>query len=264
MKLAAILRIKDQILTIDECMSKLSTIADDIIVVDNGSTDGTLDAYGAYPKIRKVLHTVGFDEGRDKIMVLNEAKKLDPEWILWIDADEIFEKHFTREIAERYMRSKYNRVVFRMCNFWLDRVHCRYDGPYYLYTLHPQRSMWRNMPSAYFIDKKIHNGDIRGVPGKTFISAYRLKHYGYSDPEKMRQKRELYMKTDPNGSRDYPDLDPNKPFKSFVFREFQSPILNDAYILFYKYACNIVWLVLRVRLKLEKILSRRAFHIKPS
>lgn len=254
MKLAAILRIKDQILTIDECLAKLSELSDEIIIVDNGSTDGTLETYQKYPKVRTVLRTEGFDEGRDKVMLLEEAKKSDPDWILWIDADEVFEKQFTRKAIEGYMHSTYNRIAFRMCNFWLDRVHCRYDGPYFVYTLHPQRSMWRNLPSAYFIDKKIHNGDIQGVPGPVYLSPYRIKHFGFIDVDKMRKKRDLYLKTDPHTSRNYLDLDPDKPFKSFTFREFGSASLNFVYVLFYKYFCNLIWLFARIYYKLRKLL----------
>ena len=105
MNLVAILRIKDQAATIDECLSKLSKLADQIIVLDNGSTDGTLEAYRRYPKIVNILHTTGFNEGRDKIMLLDEAKKSKADWILWIDADEIFEEHMTRKVMESYMRS---------------------------------------------------------------------------------------------------------------------------------------------------------------
>src|SRR6185312_7243724 len=97
MKLTAVLRIKDQILTIDDCMTKLSELADDIIIVDGESTDGTVEAYKKYPKIKKVITLAGFDEGRDKNLLIEEARKLNPDWILWIDADEIFEKHFTRK-----------------------------------------------------------------------------------------------------------------------------------------------------------------------
>lgn len=254
LKLAAILRIKDQIATIDECLTKLSEIVDVIIVLDNGSTDGTLEAYKKYPKVVKILQTVGFDEGRDKIMLLEEAKRTNADWIVWLDADEVFEKHFTREVAEKYMRSKHNRVVFRMCNFWMNRTDCRYDGNYYLYTLHPQRSMWRNLPSAYFKNQKIHNGDILGVPGKPHLSIYRLKHYGYADPKKALEKMALYQKVDPNGSRNYDSLiNPKHSYKTFRFREFKNAFIHYLYIVFYKYACNVLWFVERIRLRLLRL-----------
>lgn len=253
MKLCAILRIKNQIDTIDECMSKLSEIVDSIIVLDNGSSDGTLEKYAQYPKISRVLQTEGFDEGRDKIMLLESAKEIDPDWILWIDADEVFEKYFTREVAEGYMKSKYDRVTFRMCNFWLSKKRCRYDKEYYLYTLHPQRSMWRNMPGTYFKNMKIHNGDIQGVTGKTYISPYRLKHYGYVDRKKIEEKVKIYTAADINKSRDYKNtIGSIDYYKTFTFVEFDNRMLNVLYIYFYKYACNTLWFVERARLKIFK------------
>lgn len=252
MKLVAILRIKDQILTINDCFLKLSEIVDEIVVLDNGSTDGTLEVYSQFPKVITILHTVGFDEGRDKILLLEEAKKRNPDWILWIDADEIFENHFTREVAEAYMNSNYNRIVFRMCNFWLSHTQCRYDSEYYLYTLHPQRSMWRNVDSAYFKNLVIHNGDIQGVPGKPYLSPYRIKHFGYADKKKIEDKLKIYREADKNKSRDYDKTSPDLPYKTFTFYEFNSAFGNFLYIIFYKYFLNFLWIVERLRLKLVK------------
>ncbi|MBX4195815.1 glycosyltransferase family 2 protein [Candidatus Parcubacteria bacterium] len=253
MKLTAILRIKNQMLTIDECLTKLSELADEIIVLDNGSTDGTLDAYKKYPKVKKILHTVGFDEGRDKIMLLSEAKKSGADWIIWTDGDEIFEKHMTRKVMEGYMDSKYNRIVFRMCNFWLSKERCRYDHEYYLYTLHPQRSMWRNMESAYFKNLVIHNGDIQGVPGRPYLSPYRLKHYGYVYKDKILEKMKTYISADKDKGRDYKaTIDPELNFKSFRYYEFDNEFLNYLYINLYKYILNFLWIVERLRLKLKQ------------
>jgi FkbM family methyltransferase len=254
MKLVAILRIKNQIQTIDECMEKLTELVDEIVVLDNGSTDGTSEAYKKYSKITKILNTVGFDEGRDKIMLLEEAKKTNPDWILWIDADEVFEKHLTREVLESYMRSKHNRIVFRMCNFWLSRERCRYDSEYYLYTLHPQRSMWRNVESAYFKNLVIHNGDIQGVPGKPFLSPYRIKHYGYVYKDKILEKMRIYSDADKDRGRDYKStIDPELKFKSFKFHEYNNKFLNYIYIIFYKYILNVLWIAERMRLKIKKL-----------
>ena len=255
MKLVAILRIKNQIDTIDECIAKLSTFADEIIVLDNGSTDGTLEAYTRHPKITTVLTTVGFDEGRDKILLLEEAKKKNPDWILWCDADEVFENHFTRGVVEKYMGSKYNRITFRMCNFWLSRERCRYDSEYFLYTLHPQRSMWRNMESAYFKNLVIHNGDIMGVSGKTLLSPYRIKHYGYVDKKKIEEKLAIYRAADKSDKRDYDKTSPELPYKTFRFYEFNNYSVNFAYILIYKYTANVIWILYRIKLKLKKLYS---------
>ncbi len=253
MKLVGILRIKDQIKIIDACLSKLSQIVDELIIIDNGSTDGTLEAYKKYPKIVQILYTTGYDEGRDKIMLHEEAKKRNPDWIIWTDADEVFEDHFTREVVEGYMNSKYNRITFRMCNFWLSYERCRYDDQYYLYNLHPQRSMWRNEEGAYFRNRKLHNGDIMGVPGKTFVSPYRLKHYGYVDKKEMQMKLDRYLANDQGQDRDYIRfINPSFPSKTYKYREYKNQFINKAYILFYKYLCNILWLAERLRLKIVK------------
>jgi glycosyltransferase involved in cell wall biosynthesis len=254
MKLVAILRIKDQILTIEDCFSKLSTLVDEIVVVDNGSTDGTLEAYKKYPKVVRVLETVGFNEGRDKIMAHEEAKKRNPDWILWIDGDEVFENHFNRKILDGYMNSHYNRITFRMCNFWLSQKRCRYDGEYYLYTLHPQRSMWRNIESAYFKDLVIHNGDIQGVTGASYISPYRIKHYGYVYKQKIEEKMKVYAEADKDEGRDYmKTLEGTISYKTFRFFEFNNVFINLLYIYFYKYICNALWLIKRIQNKIQKL-----------
>jgi glycosyltransferase involved in cell wall biosynthesis len=257
MKITAILRIKDEILYGSRCLEKLSELVDDIIVLDNGSTDGTLEMYKKFPKIKKVLQTVGFDEGRDKCLLLEEAKKDNPDWILWTDADEVFENNFTRQDIDRYMSSGFNRIVFRMCNFWLSESHCRYDGEWYLYSLHPQRSMWRNLPETYFVNKKIHNGDIQGLSGKSFLSPFRLKHFGYSNRDKIKKKYETYIKEDTSGTRSYSNINPDAPAKTFYFREYKNQLANLFYIQFYKLLLNILWVIERLRLKIVKKINVR-------
>src|SRR3989338_4657800 len=179
MKLIGVMHVKDSIRTIDECLTKLSSLVDEIIIVDNGSTDGTLEANKKFPKIAKLLYTEGYHGGRDVRLLLEEAKKRNPDWIILIDSDEVFERYFTRDIIEKYMRSRYTRVTFRMYNFWLSKKKFRIDRDWLFYTLEPQRQMFRNLPGIYYQDIKVHYGHIQGITGSIYVSPYRIKHYGY-------------------------------------------------------------------------------------
>lgn len=251
MKLLAILRIKDEKLVIRECLTKLSELVDEIVILDNGSTDGTLDIYSEFNKIVKLIKTFGYHEGRDKCLLLKEAQKRKPDWIIWIDGDEIFEKNLTRKEIEKYMNSKHNRIKFRMCNFWLNKKNCRIDGNYYLYTLHPQRSMWRNTGVEYFKNAKMHNGDIRGVEGREYISPFRIKHFGYVDKDKIQRKFDTYKLEDKEDKRNYDELiNPEYHGVIFRFKEFNNPAINLLYIISYKYICNLLWILLKIKRKI--------------
>lgn len=241
MKLVAILRVKDEILIIRECLTKLSELADEIIILDNGSTDGTLECFPEFPKIIKILKTEGYHDGRDRCWLLEEAKKRNPDWILLIDGDEVFENLFTRQVVEKYMQSRYNQISFKLCHFWLGKTHCRIDGPFFAYSMGVQRSMWRNLAGTYFSSKKMHPGNIRGITGKTLISPYRVKHYGYLNKEKMVKKYQTYLKEDDGcEGRKYTPLDPEAKILKYRFREFQNRHFNLLYISAYKYLTNLL------------------------
>lgn len=254
MKLVAMLRIKNQILTIRECLNRLNDLVDEIVIVDNGSTDGTLEVYKEYKKIKAVKHTKGFDEGRDKIMVHELAKTRDPDWILWIDADEVFEDALTRKNLEKYMsNSKLNVVWFRLYHFWGQKKKFRIDGPWLKYTAFPQRMMWRNIKSAYFRDWKFHNGGIMGVPGNHITSHFRLKHFGYVYPEQLKNKKKTYTKL-----KKHPMSIKTLPFKSTcilqtTFIESQNQLLNRVIQKF----IDIFFLVIEKNYQLLNLLKNR-------
>ena len=240
MKLVAILRVKDEILCVRDCFSKLSELVDEIVILDNGSTDGTIEAFDKFDKIVKIIHTEGYHEGRDKCLLLEEAKKRNPDWILWIDGDEIFEKNFTRSVIDEYMESKYNKILFKLCHFWLSKEYFRINGPLFAYTVGPQRSMWRNAPDTHFSSRKMHNGDIRGINGPFYVSPYRLKHYGCVNKEKMKEKYDRYKAVDDTGERNYEHMNPDARAIRLKFREFDNYFVNLIYISIYKYITNII------------------------
>lgn len=227
MKLVAMLRVKNQILTIRECLNRLVDLVDEIVVVDNGSTDGTLGVYSQYPEIVAVKQTKGFDEGRDKIMAHSLAKSRNPDWILWIDADEVFEDSLTRDVLHNYMADEsLGAVWFRLYHFWGGKTHFRIDGRWLKYTAAPQRMMWRETGKEYFRDMKFHNGGIMGVEKRRITSSYRLKHFGYVYPDQLKAKEDTYGKlsNDPMAVKTMP-MD-TKGMILVRFLEIKNPVIN--------------------------------------
>jgi len=70
--------------------------ADEVIVVDSFSTDGTLDILAEYPEVRVVQHTYE-NSAAQKNWIIPQAKH---EWILLLDADEVATPELVREVKD--------------------------------------------------------------------------------------------------------------------------------------------------------------------
>jgi len=75
------LRAKDWILFIEKWLGRMENLVDKIVIVDNGSTDGTYEIIKSHPKVTMLEQTEGFHEGRDRIMLLKMAKSRNPDWL---------------------------------------------------------------------------------------------------------------------------------------------------------------------------------------
>jgi glycosyltransferase involved in cell wall biosynthesis len=256
MKLVAIVRAKNSILVLEESMKKLSSLVDEIIVLDNGSTDGTLEMCEKFPKIVKIIRrddTNNFHEGRDRNLMLEEARKRYPDWITLADPDEVFEKHLSRDIIDKYMHSGHDRIAFRMCNFWLSRKYCRFDRDWFLYTLQPQRQMWRNLEGIHFEDIQIHAW-LKGIDSKIYTSPFRIKHYGYINKKNVDAKMTVFKQADPAHPEKYKssDLEHKESTENILWYPFIEPnnkIANYVYIIFFKLLCDFLLILVKTKRK---------------
>ena len=166
-RLAVIILTKDEENNIEDCI-KSASFADEIVVIDSGSTDATqakAEALGA----RFVVHPMG-DEGfagqRNFALTQTEA-----EWVLFLDADErVKVKAATkiRQIVERNEPVAYR--VERQNIVFGQRM--RYGGhrPDYVARLYPRTSIkWYG---------KVHEGIETELPQKELLSC--LDHYTYT------------------------------------------------------------------------------------
>ena len=259
MKIVAFVRTKNSVFVLNECLTKLSSLVDEIIILDNGSTDGTLEMCDKFPKIIKIIRhddAGNFNEGRDRNLMLSEAKKRYPDWITMADPDEVFEKNFTRDTLDKYIHSGYDRISFRMCNFWLSMKYCRFDRDWLKYTVTPQRHMWRNLEGIYYQDLVIHAG-LQGVGSNGWVSPFRIKHYGYVNKNNVISKINVFRSYDPTHAHKYHSADFNRKetrehIMCYPFLEFNNRFANYLYILVFKIACDVLLVLIMTK--------RRHFH----
>lgn len=241
-KIVAMMRIKNQILTISKCLDKLSEIVDEIVIVDNGSTDGTEKIYLKYPKIVKVISTTGFDEGRDKNLALDHARKRHADWIIWLDGDEIFETSTTRKDIEKYVSMpNVGLVQFRMFNFYLSTKSHRIDGIWRRYATNPQKRLWKDQPKAHFNHRKFHAGAIVGTIGKTVTAKERLMHFGYITKQQVEAKDNLYTSLNNDEMAKKTIKTDEKKIKTIPWIESKNQYINS----FIQNADNIMWTIIR-------------------
>lgn len=191
-KLVVMLRVKDGMFFAKEWLDCFEKLADEIVVLDNGSTDGTYEALKAHPKVVDIVRTEGYNEGRDKNLLYDRVRLRKPDWCLWLDIDEIFEPGLTRAHFDHLMASKYyNKFAFRRFHF-TDREH--FAGSWYRlnYSSGHDRIMWRENPAGHFQNRIIDSPNVKGIKGLKKNTNFRLKHLGYINKELVDKKAEIY------------------------------------------------------------------------
>lgn len=191
-KLVVMLRVKDGIFFVKEWLENVEKIADEIVVLDNGSTDGTFELLQAHPKVVDVTQTFDYHEGRDKVMMYDNARKRNPDWCLWIDIDEFFEPEVTRADFDRLMSRPFiNKYGFRRFHF-IDREYFA-GSPFRLrYSSGHDRILWREAPGGYFQNLIIDSPNVKGIKGFQWNTNIRIKHLGYINRDIVDKKATLY------------------------------------------------------------------------
>ncbi|RNL53028.1 glycosyltransferase family 2 protein [Pedobacter jejuensis] len=191
-KFVIMLRVKDGVFFAEEWLNCFEKLADEIVVLDNGSTDGTLEILKKHPKVVDIIQTEGYNEGRDKNLLYQHVRLRNPDWCLWIDIDEIFEPQLTRAHFDKLMKNRFiNKFAFRRFHF-MDRTH--FAGSWYRlnYSAGHDRLMWRENKSGYFQDLIIDSPNVKGIKGLKSNTNFRIKHLGYINKELVDKKAEIY------------------------------------------------------------------------
>jgi len=173
---SACMIVKNEEEFLPNCLESIRSWVDEIIVVDTGSTDRTVEiaqSYGA-----KVFHQAwegDFSKARN--FSLAQATK---EWIFIIDADEEFVAEDIPLIRQVMAQNQFRLVSINVYNVNRETG----DVTSFL----PSYRLYRR-DAGFYYDGIVHN-QLKYAPDEAALRVgVRLKHYGYSlSPERMKQK----------------------------------------------------------------------------
>lgn len=189
-------------------LASCSEYIDDAVIIDDASTDDTVqvceEALKNIPhKIIRNSVSMFSTEWRLRRLQWEETVKMRPEWVLFLDADEIFEARFKDDIRRVLSEDPCVYVyAFRRYDLW-DEKHYREDSLWNAH-LRYEAFMLRYDEDFRYLFTKRTNQHCGRMPNnikylKSRNSSLRLKHYGWIDEEKRREKYERYMRLDPEG-----------------------------------------------------------------
>lgn len=176
------------------------------VIIDDGSTDKTVQI------VKDILGDKNLVLIENKISLFNneiylrkqqwnETIKTNPDWMLILDADEIFEDAFKDEVRNLIENIDIDAYLFRLFDFWdeenyRDDALWRAHNTYRCFMTRYQRNyMYKWRETAQHCGRIPEN--TLGLPFEK--SEIRLKHYGWARTCDRLNKYDRYMKLDPEG-----------------------------------------------------------------
>ena len=170
---------KNEELNIKRCLESVSW-ANEIIVVDSGSTDKTLEICQAYHC--KIIETKWLGFGLTKQIGVNAASN---DWVLSIDADEEVTSELKNNILELTQSTKFHAFNIKRVSYYLKK-RIKYSG---WQTDYPLRLF--NKQYGNFNDASVHESVVMDSKNASTIQAL-LYHYPYQSISSHLGKINLY------------------------------------------------------------------------
>ncbi|MFD0694590.1 glycosyltransferase family 2 protein [Paenibacillus sp. GCM10027628] len=175
------------------------------VIIDDGSTDDTLEVCEHLLKgipVRLVRNDASkfTNEIELRKQQWEETINVDPDWILSLDADEIFERRFAAEVHQLIGQKDVDLFCFRLYDFW-SPTHYREDGYWRShFSYRPFLVRYRDHMTYQWKETAQHCGrfpeNIFELPHR--LSPLRLKHFGWMNAEHRLEKYRRYMQFDPD------------------------------------------------------------------
>ncbi len=183
MKISCAIICKNEERIIQACLEAASQVADEIILVDSGSDDRTLEIAAQFPQVL-IYHQTWQGYGKQKNYALSLCKH---PWILSLDADEILSPELIQEIQNLNFNFTAYQIPRRL---FINQKLIKYGGYFPDY----QTRLFQRQEAA-FKELAVHESIELQTPNP---SIHQLKspinHYAYDSIEEMQNTYLHYAK----------------------------------------------------------------------
>lgn len=175
------------------CLDSMSKHCDEIVCFDDGSTDNSLEIAKQFTKQLIINPENDFkNEIYHKEALLTRALSLRPDWIFWIDADEVVaENGNIREQCEIGDKKGFDGFMFHEVNLWKSLRWYRIDSQFgegWFFRL------WKNNGNLHYEPHEgLHQPSFPLGMTNPQYSPIKIIHYGFSTKEKIIQKYKMYL-----------------------------------------------------------------------
>ena len=153
---------------IERCIASVA-FADEIIVVDSYSSDGTYEYLCAHPKVKVIQHPFQ-DFTKQKTFAMNQASN---DWVLFLDADEVVTESLGSEIKDVINRPSTNNAYWFYRKFMFKNAHLRFSG----WQTDKNYRLFRKSKVSFCKERRVH--ECLEIEGDSGVLKERLLHYSY-------------------------------------------------------------------------------------
>lgn len=180
-KISAVLITYNEIINIDAVLTNIQ-FADEIIVVDSFSKDGTLERIKKRPKVK--LITRAFVNYTDqKSFAMSEASN---DWILFMDADERLTDRLKNEVLNTVNSDNPADAYYFYRTFMFQNEILHFSG----WQSDKNFRLFRKSKVAFTKDRIVH--ETLNVDGKIDVLKHKLIHFSYKNYEDYKGKMIRY------------------------------------------------------------------------
>ena len=217
MNISAVIIVKNGAITIKNTLDALVEF-DDVVVYDNGSSDGTQDICKNYPNVNLIEgYFLGFGPTKNK--AASFAKN---DWIVIIDADEVIDEQLLHTFKTKTLDNNtvyilnflafYKNIQIKHCGWNNQKIKRVYNKSITKYN--------DNLVHENIIDKGMNTEILKG----------NIKHYSYQSMSDFIIKIDRYSTLFANENKDKKNSSPLKAVLSSMYAFFKIYILRKGFL----------------------------------